>query len=334
VAAQNRPTSRLAASALALLREALKTSYDLFKIMVPISILVKLLQEVGVVEWLGVALGPVMGVVGLPGSMGLVWATAIVTGIYGGIAAFASLAPEAHLTVAQVTVLTTMMLIAHGLPIELQIAQKAGPRFSIMAILRLGGALMIGWGLYQVYVRGGFLQTPHVALSSASLWDWSPPSQNPSWLAWAWGEAKSLLSISLIILALLFLTKLLERLGVTALLTQLLEPVLTALGISKAAAPITIVGMTLGLSFGGGLIIQEAQSGRLEKRDVFFSLALMSLCHSMIEDTLLMTVLGGHQSGILWGRLLFSFLTIFLLVKFLRNVPDETFNRFLFWQSS
>jgi hypothetical protein len=95
-------------------REALKTSYDLFKIIIPISILTKLLTDAGVTHYLGLALSPVMEVVGLPGSMGLVWATTLVTNIYGGIVVFASLAPEANLTIAQVTVLTTMMLIAHG----------------------------------------------------------------------------------------------------------------------------------------------------------------------------------------------------------------------------
>jgi len=315
--------SRLLTRGEALLREALKASYDLFKITVPISIVTKLLKEVGAIEPLGIALGPVMGLVGLPGDMGLVWATAMVTNMFGGIVVFASLAPGAHLTVAQVTVLATMILVAHALPVELRIAQKAGPRFGIMALLRIGGALVVGWGLHQVYQYGGFLQTPNVAL-------WTPPPQNPSWLAWARGELNNLFSMFLIILALLFLLKVLERLGLTALLTRLLKPVLTGMGMSEAAAPITIIGLTMGLTFGGGLIIQEAQSGRLGKRDVFFSLALMSLSHSLIDDTLFMMVLGAHQSGILWGRFLFALLAIFLLVRFLRRIPDETFDRFLF----
>ena len=320
---QNHLKNRLSSNARNLLREALRTSYDLFKIMVPISVLTKLLKETGIVEYFGVALGPVMELVGLPGSMGLVWATAMITNLYGGIAAFASLAQETSLTVAQVTVLTTMMLVAHGLPVELRIAQKAGPRIRAMSTLRIVGALTIGWVLYQIYSHGGFLQTPSVAL-------WSPPPQNPSWLLWMHGEAKKLFSIFLIILALLFLMKVLKRLGVTELLTRLLKPVLISLGIGKEAAPITIIGMTMGLAYGGGLIIQESRSGNFGKRDIFFSLALMSLSHSIIEVTLLMMALGGHQSGVLWGRFLFSFLVIFLLVKLLRNVSEETFDRFLF----
>ena len=113
------------------------------------------------------------------------------------------------------------------------------------------------------------------------------------------------------------------------LVTKLLAPVLRLLGMSRNAAPVTIVGMTLGLTLGGGLIIQEARSGRLEKRDVFFSITLMGLCHSLIEDPLLMMALGAHLSGTLWARLLFALLAIFLLVNLLRYVPEKTFGRFL-----
>jgi hypothetical protein len=85
--------------------------------------------------------------------------------------------------------------------------------------------------------------------------------------------------------------------------------------------------MTLGLSYGGALIIQEARSGQLSSQDVFFSLALMGLCHGIVEDTLVMMVLGGHLSGILWGRIVFSLLMIYFLVKLLSRLPDEIFGR-------
>jgi hypothetical protein len=318
--------NRLAASSLQLLREALKTSYDLFKIIIPLSILTKLLTDVGVTHYLGLALSPVMEVVGLPGSMGLVWATTLVTNIYGGIVVFASLAPEANLTIAQVTVLTTMMLIAHGLPVEVRITQVAGLRLWSMAFLRIACALTLGWLLNQVYVFGNFLQTPNEAL-------WNPTPRDQAWLGWAQAEVKNLLTIFFIILALLFIMKVLDWLKVIVLLNKLLGPVLSVLGMSKAAMPTTVIGMTLGLSYGGGLIIQEARSGRLSKHDVFFSLALLSICHSIVEDTLLMMVIGGHLSGILWARVLFSLLIVFLLVRIIQKIPDTTFNRLLLRES-
>ncbi len=316
------PLERLADAARDLLREAARTYWTLVRVMVPVLIVVRLLQLVGVVEFLGRGLAPVMQLVGLPGSMGLVWATAMVVNLYTGMVVFASLAPANPLTVAQATVLCGMMLVAHGLLVELRIAQKAGPRIRAMAAIRLAGALLFGWLLHRFYTATGYCSGPSVLRFGA-------PALASSWWAWAAGLAKTLGAIFCIIVVLLTLLRVLDRVGLTDLLTKLLGPVLRLLGMGPNAAPVTIVGMTLGLTLGGGLIIQEARSGRLSKRDVFFSLALMSLCHSLIEDTMLMALLGAHWSGTLVGRLAFALLAVFILTKLAGAVSEDAFDRFL-----
>lgn len=282
--------------------QAVTTSCTLFKITIPISLLTKVLTLWGVTAWVGELLAPVMGVVGLPGEMGLVWASAMMTNLYGGLVVFASLG-AVPLTVAQVTVLASMMLIAHGLPVELRIAQKAGPRLRAMLFLRVGCALLFGYLINHAYRAGQLLQQPNRAL-------WDPPAIDPSWQGWLSGELNNMASIFTIIFVLLLVMRLLEFIGLMALLTRLLEPGLALVGMSRLAAPVTLIGMTLGLSYGGSLIIQEARSGQLPENEVFYSLALMGLCHSLIEDTLLMMVIGAHLSGILWGRIVFALLMV------------------------
>ncbi|NJC88933.1 MAG: hypothetical protein FIB02_10480 [Desulfuromonas sp.] len=305
------------------LRQAVKTSHALFRIIVPIAIGVRLLELAGVIDLFGRLLAPVMALVGLPGSMGLVWATTLVTNIYGGMVVFAGVAPGAGLTVAQVTVLATMMLIAHAIPVEASIARQAGTSFRAMAVLRIGGALVAGFLLNLAYLAGNTLQQPNTAL-------WTPPPRDPSWLGWAGGEARNLVYIFLIILTLLILMRLLERIGIITGLTRLLRPVLTLLGISDRAAPLAIVGMTLGLTYGGGLIIQEARAGQLSRHDVFCALALLGLCHSFIEDTLLMLVIGGHLSGTLAGRTAFALTATYLIARLLRRLPEPVLERWFF----
>lgn len=156
-----------------LLLETWKTSLILIKIVIPISIVTKLMNDWGIITYIGLVLRPVMECVGLPGSMGLVWATAMITNLYAAIIVFSSLASVEHLTVAQVTIIATMMLVAHALPIELRIAQKAGPRLRFMLLLRIIGALFIGLLLNQIYSRSGFLQTEFIAL-------WNPDISDPS----------------------------------------------------------------------------------------------------------------------------------------------------------
>jgi len=138
--------------------EAFEISGSLFRIMIPLIVIVKILQETGGVAFLGKLLAPVMEIVGLPGSMGLVWATAMVVNIYAAMIVFISLIAANPLTVAQTTVLALMILVAHNLPVELRIAQKAGVRLRYMAVLRLCGAFLFGWLTFRIYHLGGWLQ--------------------------------------------------------------------------------------------------------------------------------------------------------------------------------
>ena len=147
-------------------------------------------------------------------------------------------------------------------------------------------------------------------------------------MTWAAGQARGLIMIFFIILGLLLVLRILERIGITAIMTRLLTPVLRLLGIGPSACMLTIVGMTLGLAYGGGLIIQESVSGRVDRRDVLFSLALMGLCHSLFEDTLAVAFTGADFSGILLARMVFSLMAVFLLVKLISRLSEKALNLF------
>jgi spore maturation protein SpmB len=148
--------------------------------------------------------------------------------------------------------------------------------------------------------------------------------------AWTLSQIRNLAWIFLIILGLLVLMRCLSALGVTRMLIRGLDPVLRLLGIGKEAAPLTIVGMVMGIGYGGGLILHEVKKNRVGRRDIFFALSLMGLSHSLIEDTLLMLSLGGGLSGILVGRVVFSLIVVFVLVRVVNRFSEKTFSRFLF----
>lgn len=305
-----------------LLKDIYQVVSTLFKIMIPALLLVKILEEIGGVEVIAWLLGPVMAWVGLPESMGLVWATTLLTNIYTGMIIFFNVAQTESLNVAQVTVIGTMMLIAHTLPIEARIAQKAGVRIGVTLLIRLSSALLLGFILHHLYAWGGWLQQPSQLL-------WSPGVVDSSITAWLLSQLKSLGMIVLIISALLTTLKLLRLLHIERLLHWLLQPVLRMLGIGPTATTITIVGFTLGLAFGGGLLIKEAQAGHVPYRDVFSAMTLLALCHSVIEDTLLILLLGADISGILWMRLLFGFLVVAFVSRLLSRSSEQFHRRFL-----
>lgn len=299
-------------------------TWTLYKVMIPTLLVVKLLEEMGILVYLSLLLSPLMTLVGLPESMGIVWTATIMTNLYAGMLVFFDLAQSETLSVAQVTVLCTIMLISHGLPVEARIAQRAGIRLGITLLTRIGGALLFGWLLHRIYSAGDMLQQTNVVA-------WEPGVVDASLGAWAVSQVQSLLLILLIIAVLLTLLKSLRLIGVDRLLEMLLAPFLRLMGIGREATTLTVVGMTLGLAIGGGLLIREAEQGHLlSRRDIFASMTMLALFHSLIEDTLLMLLLGAHVSGVIWLRLLFTMLTLAIITRWLSRVSDQFVDRWLF----
>lgn len=304
-------------------REAAGVSFILFRIMVPVVIIVKILGELGLVKYIAAGFQPLMSLVGLPGEMGLVWATAVITNMYGGIVIFASIAPGLHMTTAQITVVACMILVAHSMPVETTIARKTGVRVRFMVPFRLLSALLLGILLNSIFSLCGLLQGEGSIL-------WKVSSGQRGLGDWALSQLQNLVTIFLIVLVLIVLMKVLDRLGITGLMNSMLGPVLTSMGIGRSASTVTILGMVLGISYGGGLIIRDVRSGRLPRHDVFFSISLMGLSHAIVEDTLLMMSLGAHISGVLFARVIFTWVVIWALVRIVRRMPERSFCRFLF----
>ena len=316
---------RASGDAWSLCRSAAALYWELLKAMVPVMILVRIGVEFGVIDTIATGFAPLMEVVGLPAATGLVWAASILVNTYAGAAVFIAIFPSLDLNVAQVTVLLSMLLIAHALPVEQAISRRAGISFLFSSALRFGGALLYGIILNALYVWGDWLQQP-----AEIVWISTTSAIDAPWREWALSSLTSLFWLFWLILALVVVLKLLDVLTVTAWLQRALTPLLRLMGISEQAASLTMVGALLGLSFGGGLIIKEARAGHIAPRDIVLSLSFMALCHSLIEDTLFMLALGGDISGLLVGRFLFAVAVTAVLGRAVHAMGDAPFNRFLF----
>lgn len=306
-----------------LLRDSISSAAILFKVMIPIVILVKVLQEFDLIQYVAMPLKPVMGLMGLPAEMGLVWAGAILNNMYTGLIIFISLAGDFTLTQQQVTVLGVLMLVAHALPLESAVSRKAGARFMFQAFIRMLGALLLGLILHWTYTGMNILTEPATIL-------FTPETQTDrSLLDWSLGQIKNFGFIFLVITTLMALIRLLTALGVVDLLNKLLRPILKLIGIGSKASTITVIGLTVGLTYGSGLVIREARSGTLSREDIFYTITLTGMSHAVIEDTLLLMLIGGHISGLFWGRLLFSMILVAILVRIVRRLPASFCDRYL-----
>lgn len=305
---------------LTLVQRAWRMFLMIAKIMLPILFIVHFADQVGLVQWIATVIAPIMALLHLPPEAGIVWVTTILTNIYGGIATLGALSSEnLQLSTAQLSALGAMMLFAHNLPVEQAIAQRAGASAVITGVLRISVAMIYGGLVAWILSRLNVLGSP-VNLS------WlSGKTENPdlgfwmSWWPWLQSTTQTLLMTALIILSLVIILDLLERIGFTRIITKLMTPILRLSGLDERAAPITTVGVLLGLSYGGALIIEEAKQKDFDPKTRLLALSWLSLSHSLIEDTLLIMALGANIWIILVGRVLMTLVIMALMAQTLKR---------------
>ena len=293
------------------------TSLVFFKIMIPVSIIIKILQETNAMPFISQIFEPLMHPLGLPSEMSLVWVTSMLSNIYGGILASSSIYANNPLTMAQMTTLTTLILFAHTLLIEIPICKKAGTKILPIFLIRVVGGYVFALILNLIYSSLGVFQN-QIAIPMLT-------PDNLSLGSWALLEIRKYIIIALIVLSLIITLDILERIKVINIINRLLYPIIKLLGISEKVLPLTLIGMTLGLAYGGGLIITESKQKDISPKDIFLSLALLSLFHSIIEDSLLMIGLGASWTGIFLFRFVVSILAMFIIVKLVNKLPIKYF---------
>lgn len=295
--------------------------WEVARIIIPVTIATEILSRLGVIKAVAPALAPVMALFGLPPELGLPWLTGMLVGIWAAVPMVFVLLPMGALSGADITVFSALLLFAHALPIEQKIIQRAGPGLIITTLLRVGGGMLYAFLLHHVLQATGWLAGP---MQPA----WIPMAADGGWVGFFIGLGKAMAMMLAMLLALSFGMEVLRVTGVMAWLMRLLAPVLRLAGIRGEAAELTSVGLFLGVSYGGGLLIREARSGRVSPRQVFTSCVFMGFAHSVIEDTAILMSVGANIWGVLVGRVVFAIVATALIGQVLRAIPDE---RFLRW---
>ena len=297
-------------------------SVTLFKIMIPTLILVKILEELGVVLLLNQLMAPVTALMGLPVEMAIVLTTTMLTNPYAGLIVFSNLAVGPDFTTGQATILASFMLLTHSLPIEVLISRKSGARARATLAVRIGGALLLCIFLHHLFAATGWL-------AGSAVVNLPQMTASAGWVDWTIGQIKALIFVQIVIIVLLFFLEGLRVIGVERLIKLALNPFLRFMGVGDQAATIAVVGVTLGLGFGGGLLIKEVAKGEIPKQDVFGVLCFINLLHSVFEDTSVVMLLGPNLFIVLIGRTIYAMLFVFVLMRLVTTLPDHIWKRHL-----
>ncbi len=285
----------------------------LLKILIPAIIGVKLIQEVGGVEVVAGLLSPLMQPLDLPAVLSIVWATTVFTNIYAGLVVYFSLGVSESMTVAQVTALGALMLLSHSIPVEGAVAKRLGVPWWSTLLLRVGGAYLFA-GLLVVTARTvGFWQQPASELFQLV-------AEGTTTLHWFFEQARALLMIFCIIFSLLLLLEAIRYIRVDRLLHRIMSPLIVFIGVKSGAgnqqlSQMTLVGLTMGLTFGAGLLISQRDNEEITERESRVVGNFLGVCHGLVDDTLLILIIGAKLSGILFCRIIFSLLLIALMTR-------------------
>ena len=301
-------------------------SFELFKIMIPTLILVKVAEIYGLVAVLTNLFAPLMTVMGLPAEMALAITTTMLTNPYAGIIVLASTPGIEQLTVAQTTILASFILFTHSVIIEAAISRQAGLSAGATIIIRiLSGILFCTllnsvFSTFELFGQTAVLNLPEMSIA-------------PTLKQWIIDQIKGLVFIQFVIIILITFLEILRLLGIEKIIRICLSPFLKILNIGQSASTIVVVGLTLGLGFGGGLMIKDVKQGIVAPRSAVGALIFINLFHSLIEDTTILLLIGPSLFTILAIRGLFVFALTFVLIKIFDNLPINAYDRFLYSRS-
>lgn len=276
------------------LKQGMKTTVWLLKLTIPVSFAVLLLKYFGLLDLVADQAAPLFKLIGLPGVAAVVLITSIFTNIYSVIAILITLAlPE-----REGTILAVMCLVAHNLIIETAIQKKTGSSATRMVLVRLSGAFLIAW-ILNLVLPGNFQdvsimrQNTQVAFASV-FYDWSADI------------FLTILKIVILVNLLMILQKLLEEFQLIPYLVKPFAPLMKLFGLPSNTTFLWIVANTLGLAYGGAIMIAQTEEGKLTKNESDLLNHHIALSHSQLEDPLLFLTLGYSYPILIFPRMVLA----------------------------
>ncbi len=170
---------------------------------------------------------------------------------------------------------------------------------------------------FELFTQIAFLNLPEMSAA-------------PTFKQWVIDQVKGLVFIQIVIILLITFLEILKRIGIEKVIHICLSPFLKILNIGQSASTIVVVGLTLGLGFGGGLMIKDVKQGLVKPRSAVGALIFINLFHSIFEDTTILMLLGPSLMVILLVRGVFVFLLTYFLIKVFDFLPIKTYEKLLY----
>lgn len=263
----------------------LRVTWTFGKIIFPITLFVTILQYTPFFPWLMNLISPFMSLLGLSGDAAIPLVIGNFLNLYAAIGAVLSL----DLTVKEAFIIAVMLSFSHSMLIESGVVLKVGVKLWIVLVVRIGLAISSAI-LINLLWKGG---------SEPAQFGFASDSETP--VPEGWVEIGMLglqqafmgvLQLAMIVIPLMIGIQFLKEKGWVDVFAGWMSPVTRFLGVSKNTATTLAAGLTFGLAYGAGVMIQAAKEEGVTKKDLTIAFIFLSTCHAIIEDTLVFTLLG------------------------------------------
>ncbi|CCO06971.1 nucleoside recognition domain-containing protein [Desulforamulus hydrothermalis] len=129
------------------------------------------------------------------------------------------------------------------------------------------------------------------------------------------GSLRSVGQMALIIIPLMVILEIAKEIQLMDRIAHRLAPAMRFFKLPPESAFPVLIGLTFGLAYGAGLIIESVKTGRLSWRDLFIINVFLILCHSVVEDTALFIAVGADGTVILLGRIILALVVTYFLSR-------------------
>lgn len=266
------------------LKQGLQTTWTLGKVIFPITLIITILQYTPVLPWVIDKISPLMGLIGLSGEAAVPLVLGNVLNLYAGIGAIISF----DFTIKEVFIMAMMLSFSHNLFVESAVAAKVGIKWWLIVGVRMGLALIAAITINLIWNGGGeSAQYGFISQESVTLTGWGEII-----LHGLQSSVLAVIQLALIVIPLMVIMQILREKGWLMKLSNGFAPITKMLGMEKNTSLTLVAGLTIGLAYGAGLMIQAVKEDGVSKKDTTLALIFLVSCHAVVEDTLIFLPLG------------------------------------------
>lgn len=129
------------------------------------------------------------------------------------------------------------------------------------------------------------------------------------------GSLKSVWQMAIIIIPMMICLEIAKDLKILDRLAGSMAPIMKIFKLPQEGAFPLLIGLTFGLAYGAGVIIESVKNGELSWRDLFLINVFLVLCHSVVEDTALFMAVGADGVLILGSRIVLAVVVTWTLSR-------------------